>query len=137
MYENVSEIYSLAPFLTSYGPFVLPMLAAYLTILYLFSHAINVVKQTAGKGFSLFGFKQARRNFKAVPQTHPVNSHDEQVPYKPTTYSDSEMVSRSRDFYETINGRRSVRFFSDRPVPEEVIENIIKSAGKECSNFNT
>ena len=35
----------------------------------------------------------------------------------------------SREFYETMRRRRSVRAFSDRPVPKEVIENSILTAG--------
>lgn len=38
------------------------------------------------------------------------------------------MIEKSDSFYEWINQRRSIREFSDRPVPREVIENIIKTA---------
>lgn len=38
------------------------------------------------------------------------------------------MVTRSRDFYHLMNQRRTVRDFSDRPVPFEIIENIILTA---------
>ena len=38
------------------------------------------------------------------------------------------MIQRSRNFFEWMDTRRSVREFSDRPVPKEVIENIIRSA---------
>ena len=39
-----------------------------------------------------------------------------------------EMIKRSRDFYQFMNMRRTVRTFSNRPVPREVMENIIKTA---------
>lgn len=39
------------------------------------------------------------------------------------------MVERSRKYYEFINGRRSIRDFSSRPVPREILENIILAAG--------
>lgn len=39
------------------------------------------------------------------------------------------MVAASQEFYNLLNKRRSVRFFSDRPVDKKVIENIIKTAG--------
>lgn len=43
---------------------------------------------------------------------------------------DSEvLIKRSRSFYSMMNRRRSIRHFSDREVPREVIEHIIKSAG--------
>ena len=35
----------------------------------------------------------------------------------------SEMISRSNDFFEMMNKRRTVREFSDKTVPYEVIEN--------------
>ncbi len=39
-----------------------------------------------------------------------------------------ELCSNSAEFYEQMDTRRSVREFSDKPVPMEVIENIIKTA---------
>ncbi|MEM7583793.1 MAG: nitroreductase family protein [Acidobacteriota bacterium] len=47
---------------------------------------------------------------------------------------DSEQVEpeesrrRARAFYELMEARRSVRHFSDRPVPRELIENAIRTA---------
>ena len=52
------------------------------------------------------------------------------IPYKPLTYTDDVMIQRSHDLYKCLNNRRSCRFFSDKPVPIEVIQNIIRSAGK-------
>lgn len=42
------------------------------------------------------------------------------------------MIKRSRSFYELLNKRRSVRFLSDEPVPREVIDNVIRTAGRYC-----
>lgn len=50
------------------------------------------------------------------------------VPYTKETYSGDEMINRSHEFFEMMDSRRSVRDFSDEPVPREVIENIIKTA---------
>ena len=38
------------------------------------------------------------------------------------------MIRRSSEFYHWLDHRRSIREFCDRPVPKEVIENIIKAA---------
>lgn len=38
------------------------------------------------------------------------------------------MLSRSGNFYSWLNKRRTVRDLSDKPIPKEVIENIIKAA---------
>lgn len=50
------------------------------------------------------------------------------VPYTKTTYSESEMIQRSQEHFEYLNKRRTVRDFSSKPIPEEVIENIIMAA---------
>jgi nitroreductase len=38
------------------------------------------------------------------------------------------MIRRSDDFYQWIDKRRTVRDFSDKQIPSEVIQNIIKAA---------
>jgi len=50
------------------------------------------------------------------------------IRYSHVHYEPSEMVERSEIFFQWMETRRSVRDFSDQPVPREVIENIIKSA---------
>lgn len=53
----------------------------------------------------------------------------EHLRYDSEIYPEKEMILRSRQYYEQMNKRRSVRHFSDEPVPLEVIKNIIKTAG--------
>ncbi len=48
-----------------------------------------------------------------------------QSPFEPT---EADLRQRSQDYFQFMNTRRSLRDFSDRPVPREVIENIIKTA---------
>ena len=50
--------------------------------------------------------------------------------------SDKELIDRAREFYATMQKRRTVRDFSDRPVPREVIEHCIRSAGAAPSGAN-
>lgn len=40
-----------------------------------------------------------------------------------------DMRRRAREFFEQMNRRRSVRQFSDRPVPDGVIEDCLRTAG--------
>jgi nitroreductase len=47
-----------------------------------------------------------------------------------------EMIERSNDFFEMIKTRRTIRDFSDKPVPREVIENAIAAAGRAPSGAN-
>jgi nitroreductase len=58
-------------------------------------------------------------------------------PLEFTTYSSDEMIRRSRSFYETIKRRRTVREFSGRTVPREVIENALRAAGTAPSGANS
>ena len=51
-------------------------------------------------------------------------------------YPVDEMLIRSAEFYNQIKTRRTVRDFSDRSVPKEVIENCIKAAGTAPSGAN-
>jgi nitroreductase len=46
-----------------------------------------------------------------------------------TERTPEEMQRRAQEFYEHMNRRRSVRQFSDRPIPEGVIENCLRTAG--------
>jgi len=50
------------------------------------------------------------------------------IAYSKPILKDEEMVERSKSFYQVMDDRRSVREFSDRAVPCEVIENLIKTA---------
>ncbi len=52
------------------------------------------------------------------------------------SYSEAETLSRSRSFYEEIRRRRTVREFSDREIPEQVLENCLLSAGTAPSGAN-
>ncbi|MEX1002460.1 MAG: nitroreductase family protein [Crocinitomicaceae bacterium] len=51
------------------------------------------------------------------------------IPYTAPSYSEEEMIKRSKSFYEFMDKRRSVREYSDKDIPREVIENIVKTAG--------
>ena len=52
------------------------------------------------------------------------------IPFKnPHSYSDEEMIKRSKEFYEIMKQRRTIREFSDKSVPRKVIENCIVTAG--------
>ena len=49
---------------------------------------------------------------------------------------ENEMLNQSADFLELLLTRRTVRDFSDRPVPIEIIENSIKTAVSAPSGAN-
>ncbi len=64
------------------------------------------------------------------------HSKEKFTPYTGKTYSESEMLERSSDFREFMEKRRTVRDFSDKPIPKEVIENIIMTASSAPSGAN-
>ena len=51
-------------------------------------------------------------------------------------YPVDEMLKRSKTFYRDLERRRTVRDFSDEPVPKEVIDNCILAAGTAPSGAN-
>lgn len=57
-----------------------------------------------------------------------MNNTENFTPYIAPKYTSKESTQRAQDLYANMNQRRSVREFSDRPVPREVIENLIKTA---------
>ena len=51
-------------------------------------------------------------------------------------YSLEEMRARAKSFYDDVNRRRTVREFSDRPVPRDIIETCLLAAGTAPSGAN-
>lgn len=50
------------------------------------------------------------------------------IPYSRPVVPADELLSRSEAFFREMNTRRSVRAFSDEPVPKAVIEHLIAAA---------
>lgn len=46
------------------------------------------------------------------------------------------MAQRAHDFYEELRRRRTVRHFSDQPVPRAIIEDCLRAAGTAPSGAN-
>jgi len=51
-------------------------------------------------------------------------------------YTPGEMQQRAAAFFEDMRGRRTVRSFSERPVPDNVINDCLKAAGSAPSGAN-
>jgi nitroreductase len=58
------------------------------------------------------------------------------IPLEFQPYAIEEQRQRARDFFELCNRRRSVREFSNKPVPQELIETLIATAGTAPSGAN-
>ncbi|MCB9663231.1 MAG: nitroreductase family protein [Alphaproteobacteria bacterium] len=50
------------------------------------------------------------------------------VPYRPERLPLDEMRSRAQAFHDRMAARRSVRFFSDEPVPQDLVASAIRTA---------
>ena len=59
------------------------------------------------------------------------------VPLPPREIStDEELLARAANFYSEMARRRTVRDFSDRPIPRAVIENCLRTAGSAPNGAN-
>lgn len=55
------------------------------------------------------------------------------VKYEKDTFNEEEMLNRTREFYVWMDKRRTVRDFSNKPVPKEVIGNLLLTASSAPS----
>lgn len=59
------------------------------------------------------------------------------IPYSSyKSYPIEEMQKRSEEFFTDIQRRRTIRDFSNEPVPKEIIENCLRAAGTAPSGAN-
>ena len=61
---------------------------------------------------------------------------EEFIPLQSQKLSEKEVIAKSENYYKKISKRRSVRDFSDKEIPREVIESILKAAGSAPSGAN-
>lgn len=61
---------------------------------------------------------------------------EEFIPLESQKLSGKEVIAKSKNYYKKISKRRSVRDFSDKEIPREVIESILKVAGSAPSGAN-
>lgn len=55
------------------------------------------------------------------------------ISYRPLEFDETTMLQRASDFHLMMGRRRSLRFFSDRPVPRDLIEELILTASSAPS----
>ena len=59
------------------------------------------------------------------------------IPYSGyKSYPIEEMQKRSKEFFTDIQRRRTIRDFSNKPVPKDIIENCLSAAGTAPSGAN-
>lgn len=62
--------------------------------------------------------------------------HHDSVPYSLPDINDAERISRARSFQQKISQRRTCRYFSQAPVPREIIEAAILAGGSAPNGAN-
>ena len=60
----------------------------------------------------------------------------ETVPYSLPDITDDDSIARARSMRDRLKQRRTCRYFSDEPVPREVIEAAIEAAGTAPNGAN-
>ncbi len=50
------------------------------------------------------------------------------IPFNPVSFPETEMQERATEWYQFMDRRRTIREFSDRPVPQALIEELIRGA---------
>ncbi len=63
----------------------------------------------------------------AKPKVKEINGFEYTL-YEKKTYEADVALQRSQEYYQWLDTRRTVRDFSSRPVPRELIENLILAA---------
>ena len=59
------------------------------------------------------------------------------IPYSSyKSYPIEEMQERSKEFFTDIQRRRTIREFSSKPIPKEIVENCLRAAGTAPSGAN-
>ena len=58
------------------------------------------------------------------------------LPYSRPERTAQDVLAASKNFYEDLSKRRSVRFFSDKPVSRQTIANLLQTAGSAPSGAN-
>jgi len=72
-----------------------------------------------------------------LPKDHAVTDEPRFVPWTGfREYPPDEMRRRAAAFHEQMDRRRTVRQFSDRPVPREIIDDCLRTAGTAPSGAN-
>lgn len=62
-----------------------------------------------------------------MTKTITLNGH-EFIPYQPPVFEEAEMLSRAKAFYQLMNNRRTVRDFTSKPIPRELVNHILRTA---------
>ena len=114
-----------APFLAAYWPYVVAVLAGIIATKALtFLSTPNEVRRVPDVD------PLQDSELDDFPQLSPDETVHVPYPYFDERCSEEEMKEKSHEFFKRMDKRRTVRQISSEDVPLEVIENIIRTAGR-------
>lgn len=127
-----------APFLATYWPYIVSILAGFLI-----AQLIRRVFQSQSPSYTVDVDPLEDTDLAAILPPDPLGFRTSgeadvvQIPYPwfDDRLTEEEMKKRSVEFYEKMKKRRSVRKISDEDIPLEVLENIIRTAGKHVTEL--
>lgn len=128
-----------APFLATYWPYIVSILAGFFI-----AQLSKRVFQSQTSGYTVDVDPLEDTDIAAIPPPDPLGfrtSGEADVAHIPYPWFDDrlteeEMKKNSTEFYEKMNKRRTVRKISDEDIPLEVVENIIRTAGKHGIKYS-
>lgn len=62
------------------------------------------------------------------PENHILIKGYKHISFETESFSENDLIQKSEAFYNWLDQRRSVRDFSEKPIPKQVIDNLIMSA---------
>lgn len=124
-----------APFLAAYWPYIVSILAGFVI-----AELLRRVFQSQRPSYTVDVDPLEDSDVAATPPSDPLGfrtSGEGEAAHIPYPWFDDrltedEMKIKSAEFYEKMNKRRTVRKISDEDIPLEVVENIIRTAGKHA-----
>lgn len=132
-----------APFFATYWPYICTLLLAVAIALWLGARrpetpsSKKIVAKETGE-HPLSEFKEDVPDIDEKGSAGTLHSPDTpHIPYTFEELSEAEMLQKSETFYQSLNKRRSIRQISSRPVPVNIIKNIIKTAGTSPSGAHS
>lgn len=141
-----SQLQEVAPFITTYFAYICFAASLAIGAAYLLmgrqktpgdknsKNAPRIFSRDKGE-HPLAEFEDEKPDPSSDPPLHPADTPH--IPYTIQRLSKAEAIRRSREYYETLSKRRSVRFFSKENVPLEIIENVIRTAGTAPSGAHS
>lgn len=141
---SLTERY-LVPFLIDTWPLLLPTCLVLLITMLLRRqrHQLHVkhgdkTKMTAAKRVVELGGVGDDEDSDTSDLVDPPHREDlPHIPFEHTRLTTEESQHKAEEFYHLMNKRRSLRFFSSDPVPRQLVETLVKTAGTGPSGGHT